>query len=119
MYIVYLVYIGKLLTQTHQERAQSVKGLTGCFPSCWASSGHWVYRMAVGVFGVAFIIAFITQVQNGFSNRWHIDLKVEKESTKIEKYIVYSLGHLGFLARAGVSLLSFVGLYTLCLISRV
>ncbi|KAI7888119.1 uncharacterized protein EV154DRAFT_426263 [Mucor mucedo] len=101
VYIVYLVYIGKLLTQSHEERIQSAKGSTGCFPSCWASSDQWVYRMAVGVFGVAFIIAFITQAQNGFSNRWHIDLKTE-ESTKIEKYMMYALGHLGFLARAGV-----------------
>lgn len=57
--------------------------------------------MAVGVFGVAFVIAFITQAQNGFSNRWHKDLKAEDQS-KAEKYIVYTLGHLGFLARAGV-----------------
>lgn len=102
MYIVYLVYIGKLLTQTHEERIQSAKGSTGCFPSCWASSENWVYRMAVGVFGVAFIIAFITQAQNGFSKRWHVDLKT-KECTKFEKYMMYGLGHLGFLARAGVS----------------
>lgn len=74
---------------------------TGCFPSCWASSDQWVYRMAVGVFGVAFVIAFITQAQNGFSNRWHKDLKAEDQS-RAEKYIVYALGHLGFLARAGV-----------------
>jgi hypothetical protein len=58
--------------------------------------------MAVGIFGVAFIIAFITQIQNGFSNRWHKDLKAE-HCTKFEKYVVYILGHLGFLARAGVS----------------
>lgn len=78
---------------------------TGCFPSCWASSDYWVYRMAVGVFGVAFVIAFITQAQNGFSNRWHKDLKAEDKS-KIEKYIVYVLGHLGFLARAGVNVVA-------------
>lgn len=59
--------------------------------------------MAVGVFGVAFVIAFITQAQNGFSNRWHNDLKAEDRS-KAEKYIVYTLGHLGFLARAGVNI---------------
>lgn len=80
---------------------KSAKGSTGCFPACWASSDQWVYRMAVGVFGVAFLIAFITQAQNGFSNRWHVDLKI-KEITKIEKGILYVLGHLGFLARAGV-----------------
>ncbi|EPB81035.1 hypothetical protein HMPREF1544_12272 [Mucor circinelloides 1006PhL] len=101
VYIVYLVYIGKLLTQTREERMKSASQSTGCFPSCWASSNNWLYRMAVGVFGVAFVIAFITQAQNGFSNRWHKDLKAEDQS-KAEKYIVYTLGHLGFLARAGV-----------------
>ncbi|OAD06959.1 hypothetical protein MUCCIDRAFT_107554 [Mucor lusitanicus CBS 277.49] len=102
VYLVYLVYIGKLLTQTREERMNSTSQSTGCFPSCWASSDQWVYRMAVGVFGVAFVIAFITQAQNGFSNRWHKDLKTEDRSSKAEKYIVYALGHLGFLARAGV-----------------
>ncbi|CAO3652968.1 unnamed protein product [Mucor hiemalis] len=58
--------------------------------------------MAVGFFGVAFVIAFITQIQNGFSNRWHKDLKLEEECSKAEKYIIYTVGHLGFLARAGV-----------------
>ncbi|KAI8094779.1 hypothetical protein BDF21DRAFT_442577 [Thamnidium elegans] len=101
VYIVYLVYIGQLLHQSREERMKSAKVSTGCFPACWASSDQWVYRMAVGVFGVAFLIAFITQVQNGFSNRWHVDLKI-KEITRIEKYILYVLGHLGFLARAGV-----------------
>lgn len=94
---------------------KSAKGSTGCFPSCWANSDDWVYRMAVGVFGVAFIIAFITQAQNGFSNRWHKDLKAA-DSTNIEKYIVYTLGHLGFLARAGVSVkyINYEIILTLC-----
>lgn len=76
---------------------------TGCFPSCWAISGYWVYRMAVDVFGVAFVIAFITQAQNEFSNKWHKGSKAEDKS-KIEKYIDYVLGHLEFLARAGVNI---------------
>lgn len=102
VYIVYLVYIGQLLHETREERIQNAKGSTGCFPSCWASSDQWVYRMAVGVFGCAFLIAFITQAQNGFSNRWHVDLKLN-EISRIERYILYISGHLGFLARAGVS----------------
>lgn len=102
VYIVYLVYIGKLLDHSREDRIKSASGSTGCFPSCWASDDFWVYRMAVGVFGVAFVIAFITQIQNGFSNRWHRDLKLEDECTKAEKYFIYTLGHLGFLARAGV-----------------
>lgn len=102
VYIVYLVYIGKLLDHSREDRIKSALGSTGCFPSCWASDDFWVYRMAVGFFGVAFVIAFITQIQNGFSNRWHKDLKLEEECSKAEKYIIYTVGHLGFLARAGV-----------------
>ena len=102
VYVVYLVFIAKLLDHSREERIKSASGSTGCFPSCWANDGFWVYRMAVGIFGLAFIIAFITQIQNGFSNRWHNDLKL-KECTKFEEYLMYFLGHLGFLARAGVS----------------
>lgn len=59
--------------------------------------------MAVGSFGVAFLVAFTTQAQNGFSNRWNKNLRDEDRS-KIEKYIVYALEYLGFIVRAGVNI---------------
>jgi hypothetical protein len=75
--------------------------------------------MTVRVFGVAFVIAFITQAQNGASNRWHKDLTVSSSSAEsatatkrnnIEEYIVYTLGHCEFLARAGVAVFMFKSL---------
>ncbi|ORZ22980.1 hypothetical protein BCR42DRAFT_366410 [Absidia repens] len=100
VYIAYLSYIGKLLSTSREGRMDIANNSATCFPACWGAGDVW-HRMAVGVGGLAFIIAFITQVQNGFSNRWHADLMIH-HCTRAEKYTMLVLGHLGFLGRAGV-----------------
>ncbi|CAO3597367.1 unnamed protein product [Absidia cylindrospora] len=100
VYIAYLSYIGKLLSTSREGRLDIANNSASCFPACWGVGDVW-HRMAVGVGGLAFIIAFITQVQNGFSNRWHADLMIH-HCTRAEKYTILVLGHLGFLGRAGV-----------------
>ncbi|KAI8376516.1 uncharacterized protein BYT42DRAFT_574904 [Radiomyces spectabilis] len=108
VYVVYLVVIGELLSESMEERhLRTTSQVTGCFPTCWAQ-GDWIHQMAVAVFGIAFVIAFVTQIQNGFSGRWYRDLMLH-HCTRFEKYFVYMLGHLGFLARAGVFM--FVAVY--------
>ncbi|KAL0078944.1 hypothetical protein J3Q64DRAFT_1734094 [Phycomyces blakesleeanus] len=109
VYIVYLTYIGKLLAKTREERI-ALGDVTSddCFPACWGHSEHWYKKAAVVIFGMAFLIACITQLQNVFTKRWHNDLMVH-HCTRIEKWVMITLGHLGFLARAGVFM--FVGVY--------
>ncbi|ORX61565.1 hypothetical protein DM01DRAFT_317252 [Hesseltinella vesiculosa] len=101
VYLGYIAYIGKLLSDTREERIQEATSPTGCFPGCWAA-GNIFHRMAVGFVGIAFVIAFLSQLQNGCSGRWHRDLMLH-HVTLVEKIIMLVLGHLGFLARAGVS----------------
>jgi hypothetical protein len=100
VYVAYLSYIGEVLSDSQEERQKAAQSSSNCFPTCWGSGDVW-HRMMVGVAGCAFIIAFITQVQNGFSNRWHRDLMIH-HCTFVEKYVILVLGHLGFLSRAGV-----------------
>ncbi|KAI8073272.1 hypothetical protein BC940DRAFT_364348 [Gongronella butleri] len=100
VYLGYLSYIGKLLSDTRDERIQEATSPTGCFPGCWSSGNVW-HRMAVGIVGVAFVFAFISQIQNGCTGRWHRDLMLH-HCTRAERVTMLILGHLGFMARAGV-----------------
>ncbi|KAI8336261.1 hypothetical protein BC941DRAFT_514439 [Chlamydoabsidia padenii] len=100
VYVAYLSYIGEVLSDPKEQRSQAASSSSNCFPACWATGALW-QRAVIGIAGLAFIIAFITQIQNGFSNRWHRDLMIH-HCTSVEKYVILLLGHLGFLSRAGV-----------------
>lgn len=99
VYTAYLYYIFKLIPESSTARSQTTS--PGCFPSCWRDTAAG--RMGLVVFGFAFCIATITQLINVVTIGWHRDLCV-RHSSKFVMYGMYILGHLGFLARAGVFL---------------
>ncbi|RUP42398.1 hypothetical protein BC936DRAFT_138267 [Jimgerdemannia flammicorona] len=99
VYTAYLYYIIKLIPMASQSRSEV--GSPGCFPSCWRDSG--LGRAGLVLFGIAFSIATVTQLINTLTVGWHRDLRV-RHSHPIIKYGIYTLGHAGFLARAGVFL---------------
>ncbi|OZJ04919.1 hypothetical protein BZG36_02636 [Bifiguratus adelaidae] len=100
VYVAYMYYIIKLIPLSGEDRNKSSQN-GGCFPTCWGYSA--IGRFGLVIFGIAFTIASLTQFQNAFGKRWHRDLDVHHRSSFV-MYGVYTLGHIGFFARAGVFL---------------
>ncbi|CAO3684005.1 unnamed protein product [Umbelopsis ramanniana] len=100
VYIAYTYYIIKMIFETPEEQAQTASN--NQFPASWASTK--LGMAGLGVVGVAFIIATITQLINGIGGGFIRDLKTSEPDypRKWEALIVHIAGRIGFLARAGV-----------------
>ncbi|KAJ3022894.1 hypothetical protein HKX48_004937 [Thoreauomyces humboldtii] len=100
---VYCAYSGYILRLFVQRDLQADDA--GCYPNCWRMSV--LGRMGLVLFGVAFTIAAITQLQNALTKKWHVEVKWSRCRTRFEEYLILFTGHVGFLGRAAVFL--FVG----------
>ncbi|KAL3147402.1 hypothetical protein ABBQ38_014468 [Trebouxia sp. C0009 RCD-2024] len=83
----------------------------GSFPDSWRNSG--IGKFGLAVFGLAFLIATITQLQAALTRNFHYDMKDDLPNWLMWTVIV--TGHIGFIGRAGVFL--FVGILFFRLIS--
>ncbi|KAL3162116.1 hypothetical protein ABBQ32_009828 [Trebouxia sp. C0010 RCD-2024] len=72
----------------------------GSFPNSWRNSG--IGKFGLAVFGLAFLIATITQLQAALTRNFHYDMKDD-----LPKWLMWTVivtGHIGFIGRAGVFL---------------
>ncbi|TPX62062.1 hypothetical protein PhCBS80983_g00614 [Powellomyces hirtus] len=93
VYMAYAFYILRILI------VKNVKGeSSGCYPNCWRSSVAG--RAGLVLFGIAFTIACLTQLQNAFTKKWHYEIKWERCRFKAEEWMILFTGHIGFLGRA-------------------
>ncbi|KAI9299088.1 hypothetical protein K502DRAFT_338960 [Neoconidiobolus thromboides FSU 785] len=104
VYLSYLSYIIQVMVKLHiyHKNNQEVSTSDNCFPNCWNTTPYG--RAGIIIIGIAFLIATITQLIPAFSTTFHKDLKVHLYPNYI-KYTVLTLGHIGFLGRAGVFLM--------------
>eukprot|EP00891_Asterochloris_glomerata_P000569 jgi/Astpho2/569/Aster-04424 len=97
---VYTAYAIFVLTLIPKASTHSGTASQGNFPSSWTGSGAGNFGLAV--FGIAFLIAFICQVENTFTRKFHYEMKDHLPKWLI--WFVIVTGHIGFCARAGVFL---------------
>ncbi|KAJ3181694.1 hypothetical protein HDU87_000712 [Geranomyces variabilis] len=100
VYIAYSYYILTMLLNRYKNRSPS------CYPNCWRDTTLGTVMLVL--MGTAFMIATITQLQNAFTNKWHSEINWNLCKTKVGRYMLLGLGHVGFLGRAGIFL--FVGI---------
>jgi hypothetical protein len=89
-----------MIFETSEEQAQTASN--NQFPASWATTT--IGKAGLGVVGVAFIIATITQLINGIGGGFIRDLKTSEPDfpRKWEATLVHVAGRIGFLARAAV-----------------
>ncbi|KAJ3149114.1 hypothetical protein HDU86_007057 [Geranomyces michiganensis] len=93
VYLAYAIYIARILI-THSLHGSSA----GCYPACWQTSVAG--KIGLVLFGLAFIIAALTQVQNFATRKWHFEIKWERCRHPVEKWFLLVTGHVGFFGRA-------------------
>ncbi|DBB00740.1 TPA: hypothetical protein ACH3X1_000673 [Trebouxia sp. C0004] len=100
VYTAYGIFVITLIPRF--KRIESADNQGG-FPDSWATSD--IGKFGIAIFGLAFLIATITQLQAAFTRNFHYDMK--DDLPRWFMWVLVVTGHIGFLGRAGVFL--FVG----------
>ncbi|KAI8823660.1 uncharacterized protein EV422DRAFT_493954 [Fimicolochytrium jonesii] len=100
VYIAYSYYIVIMLLNNYKNKPPS------CYPNCWRET--ILGRTMLVLMGVAFLIACLTQLQNALTKRWHSEINWRRANQKWERWMLLTLGHIGYLGRAGIFV--FVGI---------
>ncbi|KAI9485447.1 MAG: hypothetical protein EXX96DRAFT_8882 [Benjaminiella poitrasii] len=99
VYTAYTYYVIHMIFQTNEEQQKSASSDT--FPASW--TGSKIGRAGIGIMGVAFLIAFTTQIINAVTGNFIRDLKTsEPGARKWEARIVHLFGRIGFGGRAAL-----------------
>lgn len=99
VYCAYLYYLIQMIYQTNEEQQKTAS--SNEFPASFTDTT--VGSAFIGVFGVAFMIAFATQIQNAITGNFIPDLKTSApDSRKWEARIVNLSGRIGFGGRAAM-----------------
>ena len=99
VYCGYLYYLIQMIYQTEEEQRKTAS--SNEFPASWTDTT--VGSAFVGIFGVAFLIAFITQMVNAITGNFIPDLKTcESTARKWEARTVHLFGRIGFGGRAAM-----------------
>ncbi|KAJ8653800.1 hypothetical protein O0I10_010599 [Lichtheimia ornata] len=99
VYCAYLYYLIQMIYQTNEEQQKTAS--SNEFPASFTDTT--VGSAFVGVFGVAFMIAFATQIQNAVTGNFIPDLKTSApDARKWEARIVNLSGRIGFGGRAAM-----------------
>ncbi|KAI9243400.1 hypothetical protein BDA99DRAFT_530506 [Phascolomyces articulosus] len=99
VYCGYLYYLIQMIYQTEEEQRKTASSKE--FPASWTDTT--VGSAFVGIFGVAFMIAFITQMVNAVTGNFIPDLKTcEPTARKWEAITVHMFGRIGFGGRAAM-----------------
>lgn len=99
VYTAYLYYVVQMTFQTEDEQQKTASSSE--FPASWTSSV--VGSIFVGIFGLAFFIALITQLVNAITGNFIPDLKTSApDARRWEAIIVHTSGRIGFAARGVV-----------------
>ena len=99
VYCGYLYYLIQMVYQTEEEQRKTASSSE--FPASWTDTT--VGSAFVGIFGVAFLIAFITQMVNAITGNFIPDLKTcEPTARKWEARTVHLFGRIGFGGRAAM-----------------
>ncbi|KAI8879331.1 hypothetical protein K501DRAFT_336171 [Backusella circina FSU 941] len=99
VYSAYTYYVVHMIFQTSEEQQQSASSKT--FPASWTDSD--IGKAGIALLGIAFLIAFITQIINAVSGNFIRDLKTsEPDANKMEAFIVHMAGRVGFGGRAAL-----------------
>ncbi|OZJ04215.1 hypothetical protein BZG36_02953 [Bifiguratus adelaidae] len=98
VYTAYLYYIIRMIFETSDQQQQSVSGKS--FPNSWRDSAFG--RFGLVLCGVAFAIAFLTQIVNAIGGGFRVDLKTSEPDFRPIwlKHFVHISGRIGFLGRA-------------------
>lgn len=99
VYTAYAYYVIQMIFQTEEEQQHSASSST--FPASWTKST--LGKAGIGILGVAFLIAFVTQIINAVTGNFIKDLKTSEPGTN--KYLAFSLhllGRIGFGGRAAL-----------------
>ncbi|KAG1459959.1 hypothetical protein G6F56_006052 [Rhizopus delemar] len=88
-----------MIFQTEQEQQASASSDT--FPASWTESA--IGRAGVALLGIAFLIAFITQMINAVKAPFINDLKTSAPNARRwEAFIIHWMGRIGFFGRAAL-----------------
>lgn len=99
VYCAYLYYLIQMIYQTNEEQQKTAS--SNEFPASFTDTT--VGSAFIGVFGVAFMIAFATQIQNAITGNFIPDLKTSApDARKWEARIVNLSGRIGFGGRAAM-----------------
>ncbi|KAI8366422.1 hypothetical protein EDC96DRAFT_544089 [Choanephora cucurbitarum] len=99
VYTAYAYYVIQMIFQTSEEQQATASSKT--FPASW--TGSTLGRAGIGLLGIAFLIAFTTQIINAVSGNFIQDLKTsEPGARKWEAFIIHTLGRIGFGGRAAL-----------------
>lgn len=88
-----------MIFQTEEEQQASASSKT--FPASWTGSG--IGKAGIVLLGIAFLIAFFTQMINAVQGTFIKDLKTSEPSArKWEAFIIHTMGRIGFFGRAAL-----------------
>ncbi|KAL9543777.1 hypothetical protein MBANPS3_007950 [Mucor bainieri] len=99
VYTAYAYYVIQMIFQTSEEQQHAASSST--FPASWTKST--LGKAGIGILGIAFLIAFTTQIINAVTGNFIKDLKTSEPGTN--KYLAFSLhllGRIGFGGRAAL-----------------
>lgn len=97
VYTAYAYYVIHMIFQTEEEQQVSASSKT--FPSSWTESG--IGKAGIVLLGIAFMIAFLTQMINAIKAPFIKDLKTsEPDARRWEAFLVHTMGRIGFFGRA-------------------
>jgi len=108
VYVSYVVYLGELISQNN-ERKREESANESCWPGCWNDSLAGQFGLAL--MGIFFLIACVTQFIPAFWGTFRRDLLPKDQMNKLERWIVYGTGHVGFFFRGVAFLLMAVLLF--------
>ncbi|CAO0798465.1 unnamed protein product [Mucor circinelloides] len=99
VYTAYAYYVIQMIFQTSEEQQHAASSST--FPASWTKTT--LGKAGIGILGVAFLIAFTTQIINAVTGNFIKDLKTSEPGTN--KYLAFglhTLGRIGFGGRAAL-----------------
>ncbi|CEP08097.1 hypothetical protein [Parasitella parasitica] len=99
VYAAYAYYVIQMIFKTEEE--QQALASSNTFPASWTKST--LGKAGIGILGVAFLIAFVTQIINAATGNFIKDLKTSEPGTN--KYFAFTLhlmGRIGFGGRAAL-----------------
>lgn len=99
VYTAYAYYVIQMIFQTSEEQQTAASSKT--FPASW--TGSTLGKAGIGILGIAFMIAFVTQMINAITGNFINDLRTsEPGRNKWEALIVHTAGRIGFGGRAAL-----------------
>lgn len=99
VYTAYAYYVIQMIFKTEEEQQNLASSKT--FPASWSDST--IGNAGLGVLGVAFAIAFATQMINAITGNFIKDLKTSEPGTnKLLAFSLHLLGRIGFGGRAAL-----------------